>query len=133
MKEEDIHKKAKKKVEAKKAFYITAFIFGGVSAILVTLSLIIRLEFRVVIWLLFPMVIFAVVLLIMYFSIFGIPGTGLLSEDWEEEEMNREVFRLYREKGIQIPEEDALSEEDRLELKELERLKEKWERRDDYV
>jgi hypothetical protein len=67
----------------------------------------------------------------MYFSIFGIPGSYILTDEWEAEQMKLETNRLYRQKGINLPEDtEELSEEDRLELKELGRLKQKWEGND---
>lgn len=133
MKKEDIQEKAKQKVEAKKGFYITTFIFACLSVILMVLAIALPIPSNASLWLLFPILVFAMVTGIMYLSIFGIPGTRLLSADWEEEELNREMHRLYRQKGIRLREEADLTEEDRLELKELERLRHKWEERDDFV
>lgn len=138
MDHEQIKEKAKKKVEAKKGFYVVAFIFGAVSAILIVINLILLFNYRpsdpsIHIWLLFPILIFVLVLAGLYFSIFGIPGSKTLSEAWEEEEMNREILRLYKQQGIELPPDQELSEEDQLELKEFERLKQKWEGRDDFV
>jgi hypothetical protein len=138
MKQEDIREKAKKRVEAKKGFYVVAFIFGAISVILVAINLILLFNYRpsapdVHIWLLFPILIFMLVLGGMYLSIFGLPGSRAQNEDWEDREMRREMLRLYEREGIQLPPDKELSDEDRLELKELDRLKQKWERRDDFV
>ena len=45
----------------------------------------------------------------------------------------KELDRLYRKEGLDTHYSQELSEEDHLELKELERLKQKWDRRDDFV
>lgn len=128
---EAIREKAEKRVKAKKGFYLIALIYAGVSVILLVLSVIIGGP--AAFWLRFPMLIFALVLGILYFSIFGFPGTGILSGEWEAAEMEREMDRLYRkQRRLPLPT-DELSEEDRLELKELERLKRKWEGEDDFV
>lgn len=133
MEHEEIQKKAKKKVEAKKGFFIVAMIFGAVSIILTAISFIIDADPFTQFWILFPILIFGLVLGIMYFSIFGIPGTNVLTEEWEDAELNREMNRLYHQQGIQLPPDTELSEEDQLELKELDRLKQKWEDRNDFV
>jgi hypothetical protein len=129
--DEEIREKAKKKVQEKKGFYIVAMIFAAVSVILLILSLVIGGS--AAFWLRFPMLIFALVLGILYVAIFGFPGTGILSGEWEEAEMEKEMSRMYREQRRSLPPADELSEEERLELKELERLKRKWEGEDDFV
>lgn len=133
MNHDEIRKQAKKKVQAKKEFYIVAFIFAAVSAILLVISFSFGMGPVAGFWIRFPILIFAMVIGIMYLSIFGIPGTRLLSAEWEEDEMTREIYHLYRQKGVELPADTELSEEDRLELKELERLKQKWGDRDDFV
>lgn len=131
MNHKEIQEKAKKKVEAKKGFFIVSMIFGAISVILMVIAFGINFESFVRFWILFPILIFALVLGIMYFSIFGIPGSYILTDEWEAEQLNLETNRLYRQKGINLPEDtEELSEEDRLELKELGRLKQKWEGND---
>lgn len=131
MTHEELRKKAKKKVEEKKGFYVVATIFASVSVILLAISLMIGGP--AAFWIRLPMLIFAMVLAIMYVAIFGLPGSGVLSQDWEEEEMEREMYKLYRRERMSLPPPEDLSEEDKLELKELERLKRKWEGSDDFV
>ena len=131
MKDEEIREKAKKKVEEKKGFYIVAFIFGSLSLILLILSF--NLPYPASFWVAFPIPIFAMVLGIMYLSIFGVPGSNLLSQEWEEEELAREINRQYRKQKLNLPTDPDLSEEDHLELRELERLKRKWEDPEDFV
>lgn len=126
-----LREKAEKKVQQKKEFYIVAFIFASISVILLILSFVIG--GAAAFWIRFPMLIFALVLGILYLSIFGVPGTGILSSEWEETELEKEMYRLYRKQKDALPTSEELSEEDRLELKELERLKRKWEGEDDYV
>ncbi|MCB0632913.1 MAG: 2TM domain-containing protein [Saprospiraceae bacterium] len=133
MKHEDIEKKAKQRVLAKKGFFITAATFSFVSLILVIVAFIFPFPMMVRFWILFPILVFGFVLGIMYLTIFGIPGSRLLSPEWEEEEKNREIARLYRENGLQLPPVEELSEEDQLELKELDRLRQKWGNYEDYV
>ena len=123
---EEIRRKAKKRVEAKKGFYIVALIFAAISLILYVVSATVPPE--AVFWIRFPILILGLVLGIIYLAIFGFPGSKILSQDWQEEEMEKEMARLYREKQSALPSAEDLTEEDRLELKELERLKQKWDR-----
>ena len=130
MLEEELRKKAKKKVEQKKGFFVVAIIFGSISAILFVISL--NLNSNAAFWVNFPTLIFLMILAIMYISIFGIPFGGVLAEDWEEQEMEREMNRLYRKhRLLEQTDENNLTEEERLELKELDRLKRKWDYRDE--
>jgi len=128
---EELHSKAVKKVRAKKAFYIVAVVFGCVSIILYVLS--ITLGPPVAFWLRFAILILCLVLLILYVSLIGIPFTNFLDKEWEEEEIEKEIARLYRNEKMTLPSGDQLDETDKLELKELERLKRKWEDYSDFV
>jgi membrane protein YdbS with pleckstrin-like domain len=125
---DDIEKKAQQKVEEKKGFYFIAMIFLMVSVILFVLSTVIGGP--AAFWIRFPILVLGLLAAVFYFYIFGFPFSNVLSEEWEEEEYERELFKLYRQKRHTLPPPEELSEEDRLELKELERLKEKWEGED---
>ncbi|MEZ5044636.1 MAG: 2TM domain-containing protein [Saprospiraceae bacterium] len=126
----ELRKKAKKKVEAKMAFYICAIVFTFVTVLLLMLSFYLP---GAGFWLRLPIPVFVMVLIILYLSAFGLPATGALSKDWQEEEIEKEMFKLYQQKKAQIPPPEDLSETDILELKELERLKKKWDWGEDYV
>lgn len=128
MTHQEIQKSARKKVEAKKGFFVVSMIFGAIAVVLMVIAFGINFESFVRFWILFPILIFALVLVIMYFSIFGIPGTYFLTDEWESEQLKLETNRMHRQQGVNFPQStEKLSEEDRLELKELERLKQKWE------
>lgn len=130
MQEEDLRAKAKKAVDLKVLFYLLAAIFLAVSMILLVLSSFI--EYPASFWLRFPVLIFSSILGVMYLIIFGVPHFQFLTEQWREEEIEREVYKLDSNKRRMLPPPEELSETDRLELKELERLKQKWEN-DDFV
>ncbi|MCG8331740.1 MAG: 2TM domain-containing protein [Chitinophagales bacterium] len=126
----ELRKKAEKRVQAKMGFYVCAIVFTFTTAILLGLSFYIP---AIVFWLMLPIPVFMMVLAILYLSAFGSPSTVTLSEDWKEEEIEKEMIRLYQQKKLQsLPLED-LSQSESLELKELERLEEKWGRDEDYV
>lgn len=129
---DELRDKAEKKVEGKKGFYVTAVVFAFISLLLVVISLAVPVNATGAFWIRFPILIFAMVLGIIYVAVFGIPFTGILSNEWEEEEIEREMMKLYYQRRRYLPPPEELSEDDRLELKELERLKEKWEYEDEY-
>ena len=126
----EFRKKAEKKVEAKMAFYVCAIVFSFVSVLLLLLS------FQLPgagFWLRLPIPIFMMILAILYLAAFGPPFTGALSADWQEQEIEKEILKLYRQKRDQLPPLEELSENEKLELKELERIKKKWDWNDDFV
>ncbi len=129
---EELRKEAKEKVEARMGFYITAIIFAFVSVILIVVSFYVG-NASAAFWVRFPILILGLVLLIIYISVFGLPGSGMLSKDWQDAEVEREMAKLFYQKKPTLPPPEELSEEDRLELKELERLKKKWEWGEDIV
>jgi len=127
---EELHKKAKKKVEAKMSFYICCIVFFFVTIVLLMLgSYLPQIGF----WLKLPIPIFIMVLIILYLYAFGLPNSGALSEEWQEQEIEKEMIRLYRRQKAQLPPLEELSETDRLDLKELERLREKEGWDEDFV
>ena len=128
--EEDIEKKAQQKVEEKKTFYFVSMIFLMVSIILFVLSTIIGGP--AAFWIRFPILVLGLLTAVFYFVIFGFPFSNVLTPQWEEEELEREMYKLQRRKKRMLPPPEEISEEDRLELKELERLKRKWED-DEYL
>ena len=128
---DEIKKEAEKTVEQKKAFYILAVIFACISVLLGVISFMIGPPASF--WIRLPILVFILVLIIVYSSLFGIPFLRFLDAGWKEEQVEKEMARLMRNKDFIIPDSEELSEEDYLELKELERLKRKWEDDEDYV
>ncbi len=124
---EDLRKKAEKKVQAKKGFYVVAMIFTAISIILYVISL--NFHGWAAYWIKFPILVLALILGIVYVSTFGLP----FSQGWEEKEIEKEMARQYKMNPPALPPEEELSQEDKLELKELERLRRKWDPLDDYV
>ncbi len=130
---EDLREKAKERVRAKSEFLTTAITFLGISVVLGLLSFYLP---PIAFWLLLPLPIFAMILGIMFVKIYGYNLFGTPSLDWEEREIEKEMYRLSRERGHfeESTPSDDLSEEDHLELKELDRLQRKWGTRDeDFV
>lgn len=127
---EELRKKAEKKVEAKMAFYICAIVFSFTTVILMILSFALP---GVAFWLRLPIPVFMMVLGIIYLGAFGLPSSNSLSEDWKEEEIKKEMQKLYRQQKAQERRPQDLTESEKLELKELERLEEKRSWDEDFV
>lgn len=127
---QELRKKAKKKVEAKMAFFTCSIVFSFTTLVLIILSFAIP---AIRFWLMLPIPVFIMVLGILYLTAFGWSNNGRHSEDWQEEEIEKEIVKLYEQKKRQLSPEKELSEKERLELKELERLEKKWGWEEDYV
>ncbi len=130
MKYKELRKQAEKKVQTKIAFYTCAIVFTGVSVVLMMLSYFIPSISQ---WLMLPIPIFLMILAIMYLAAFGLPWTGEHSDDWQEEEIEKEMLRLYRKKKQTTQALKGITETEVLELEELERLHSQKVRREDFV
>lgn len=126
----ELRKKAEEKVEDKKAFYICAIIFPSISLVLLMLSFYLP---GASFWLRLPIPILMMVLGVVYISAFGWSSSGTMVEDWQEEEIEKEIVKRYQQKKAQLPPLEELSDKELLELKELERLKKKWDWDEGYV
>jgi len=65
-------------------------------------------------------------ILLQYLLVFGFPVNGALSEEWEIQQVRKELNKL-ENSDLSRDEYDDLSMEEHLELNELDRLKSKWE------
>lgn len=125
---EDHHYKvAKKNVGKKKGFYthLAVFISVGIFFFLINIVTMGPL------WFFYPMLPWLVGLMIHYFSVFGFPGTDIMTEEWEAREMEKELAKFGRKEIQQLP---AEQEEDfSLNSPKKERtLRENWQD-DDFV
>lgn len=106
--ENDLYWEAKRRVRLRAKFFKHLYIFIIVNATLVFFSL-----FRGRVFTPFPVIFFwGIGLVFHYLKVFGIPGSGILSRDWEDREVRKEMEKMSH-KPTRKPE----SEE--LELKEL--------------
>ncbi|MEM1218366.1 MAG: 2TM domain-containing protein [Bacteroidota bacterium] len=122
--EQEILEKAEKRIEAKKSLLTLGVIFAFASAILMIVSFYVPAAEH---WIRLPIPIMALLLGFLYVVTIGIPYE-MLSNQWREDEIEKERNKHAHRKPIALPSAEELTEEDRLELRELERLKEKWER-----
>ena len=123
---EDLKERAienlKQEKAKKKGVHIVGAIFVAVAIILYAVSL--NFDPFVAYWIKFPILVLGLVYAVIYFSVFGIP---FISEDDDltDEEIGREIVRLSKLEGGNKT--NLSNEDDALELKELEALKNKWE------
>jgi len=128
--EATLRQQAAKKVNAKLAFFQCTIIFSAAAAVLLMLSFYLT---SASFWLRLPIPVLFMVLGVLYISAYGLPTADRPSDNWEEEEIEKEMNRLRRRQKVELPPLEHLSEADRLELKELERLQDKWEVGEGYV
>jgi len=86
----------------------------------------------IVTWVLIPVPVFLMILGISYIQAFGPPFGRAPSENWREEEIQKEMAKLTRADKVKAPPTVEPSESMELELKELEQLKRGGED-EDYV
>lgn len=125
MKYTELHNIAARKVRSRRRFYKHFAFFVSAMVFLFGIN-IITYDWRDGLWALIPFLGWGSLVLFQYLLVFGFPFSGALSEDWERRELKKEMNKLDK-----IPmdkdEYEDLSIEERLELRELERLKDKWE------
>ena len=126
----ELRKKAEKKVQAKLDFYICVVVFSVITIILLMLGVYIP---SISFWLKLPIPVFIMVLGVLYLTAFGLPSGKGLSDNWREEEIEKEMLRLYRQRKSEFPPLEELSETEKLELKELERIRNQKDAGEEYV
>ncbi|MCB0640595.1 MAG: 2TM domain-containing protein [Phaeodactylibacter sp.] len=112
--EYDNYEKAKKIVKKKKKFYHHLKSYVIVNGIFMVFMF---LEGELWDWM--PVALFwGMGLLFHYVNTFGLPGSNVLSKEWEDEEIEREYHRL---SGGSSPKRSKRREDDTLELKDIQR------------
>ncbi len=130
---EDLREKAKKNHKAKQGFYVVASTFAAVSIILLVVSMTIHHSIAAF-WIRFPILVLLLVLGIVYVASFGFSLKAFSNKvGWEEEQIEKEMRRLYQQRKNELPPGEDLPEDEKLELKELERLRKKWYDYDEFV
>ena len=119
-------KKARKRVEEKKGFYGHLSVYLAMGVFFFTMNV---LNWDGEFWFYFPLMPWGVGLLIHYFSVFGLPFNKILSADWEEQQMAREIRQLEKTSKTSR----TVSSDERLDLKELNRQKAQGWKDEDLV
>jgi hypothetical protein len=126
MTEEDIIKKAEKRVKAKKGFYahLSSYVISIGFFFFVNL-----LSSPGDWWFFWPALGWGIGLASHYIAVFGFFGSK--DDDWEERELEKEIERLKRKRNyLPEPEKDLLESERGLELKELKKERSEWDDQD---
>lgn len=123
----ELYQYAKERVQNKITFYVQAALTVLSSTILIIMSSV--APFEAAIWLMASVGIQVIALIYAYLKLVR----PQIPQSWKEREIEKEMDRLSRLEKQLAPPADDLSENEQLELKELERLKQKWETGDGYV
>lgn len=127
---DQITRQAQKRVKQKKGFYKHLAAFIGVGFFFFAMNIFTLFEEGPEIWFFFPLLPWSVGLIIHYFNVFGFPGTGALTPEWEEKQIQKEIKTLRRKMGHT---QDGHLDQDGLELKDIQKEKAgNWDR-DDLV
>ncbi len=136
--QEVIYRRARKRVNKKKAFYWHLSIYVTMGLFFFIMNMVTLAPGNFELWFFFPLLPWGVAMMIHYYSVFGLPFTGALSSEWEERELRKEMERL---ESLVLPPapmdrkhiERYHEEEEELELRQVEKLpSENW-RKDDLV
>lgn len=128
--EDQVIKKARARVKKKKGFYTHFAVFLSVGVFFFLMNML-TMGHNEELWFFFPMLPWGIGLAIHYFSVFGLPGTNILTEDWEAVELQKEIIRLKQEGYGDVTAEEKEEPEAKLTLKEMEKIKEKkWDDHD---
>ncbi|GIV31368.1 MAG: hypothetical protein KatS3mg029_0719 [Saprospiraceae bacterium] len=113
-------KEAKKRVKARKEFYQHLMAFVIVNTFLF-LSNLLTSPFHW--WFLYPFLGWGIGLAFHYVEVFGIPGFNILTKEWEQEQLQKELTQMHYERHNQrkqLREPEQLGEEE-LELPALQK------------
>ncbi len=133
MTEEEIYKKAKKRVKAKKGFFVHFGVYLATVALLFTINYITFHESRIW-WAFIPSVAWGIGVVAHYIIVFGV---GIVSQfiasfgyevstpdNWEEQELEKEMKRLRgQDIAAGTKKDDNTLSDEKLELKEIEKLR----------
>lgn len=115
MYEQELYKKAQKRVKRKKGFYRHLKVYLMVNCFILFMGVIEGDPFQAL-----PMpFLWGMGLLFHYVNVFGLPGSGILSEEWEDREIRKEMESLRKTYPNSVPKSDEIDMKEHLELKEL--------------
>lgn len=127
----DIRDKAAKKVRSIRRLYIHMSVFAIMAVFFFLLNIATDPYFM---WYFFPLIPWGAIVALHYVLVKGIPGTRILTKEWEEEEYEKQLDRLGGDRYSYIEEEEdfipqkgkylaytELSDEEALELRRLQK------------
>ncbi len=122
----EIEEKVRKHLQKKRSFQVVSVVFGFVALLLFLVSTQEPVSERF--WINFPSFILMGVLGIIYVGMFGVSTTAISDPYEEDDEIDKEVARIYQAKTEGLEPRLDLDQTDRLELEELERIRIKAEK-----
>ena len=122
----EIEEKVRKHLKKKRSFQVVSVVFGFVALLLFLVSTQEPVSERF--WINFPSFILMGVLGIIYVGMFGVSTTAISDPYEEDDEIDKEVTRIYQAKTEGLEPRLDLDQTDRLELEELERIRIKAEK-----
>ena len=123
----DLRRQAQKRVNKKKGFYIHFGVYAACALFFFLLNFLTGGANRGNWWFFYPVLGWGLGVAIHYLTVFGIPGTDILSKRWEEREIEEEMIRLGRHRYQERNELPDDVEMEKLELKEKELLRKEWD------
>jgi len=125
-------KLAKKKVAKKKGFYTHFAVYIAVGLFFFIMNMVTQDE-EPGLWFFYPMLPWGIAIFIHYFSVFGLPGTDILTDEWEEKELEKELSKIRRNQSALPPEQEEEFPLDEYEAPKKEKVKRDNWRNDDFV
>ncbi len=139
MTEQEVYEKAKKRVKAKKVFFLHFGIYAATVAFLFSINYLTFADSHIW-WAFFPALAWGIGIVAHYISAFGV---GIVSrfiasfgyeapmtEDWEEKELEKEMRKIKRQNAVKHKDNIIAEQEEELELKEIEKLRNNLEDQD---
>ena len=108
-------KEAKKRVKRKRKFYHHVMMFGVIGMLIILLNVLFAFRLR---FLLIPLIIWGFIVLAHYLRVFGLGEKGMFSDNWEQEETQKEYERILREEQKDEQEKEELDLDEPLPEKE---------------
>jgi hypothetical protein len=106
--ESEIYREARRRVQERAKFYKHLYTYAIINGVFFLISL-----FRGRPFFPFPVAFFwGIGLVFHYLKVFGLPGSGVLSREWEDREVEKEMYKLTGRK-------DGARKDEGLELREL--------------
>ena len=125
------YQRARKRVKTKKEFYEHLTVYVIMSAFFFLINALTDFGDW---WFYWPILGWGLGVMFHYFDVFGLPGVGTMSQEWENKAIRDELDRMDREDRYRNPHKKRLpaqdfDSDDRLDLRELDRQKDrrKWD------
>jgi hypothetical protein len=121
--EDKSFREARKQVKKKKGFFVHLAVYLSVALFFLLINV---ATFDGEWWFFFPILPWGIGLAIHYLTVFGFPGTDILTDEWEKRELDRELYkRGYYDKANKTLPAGQTPVEDELDLNRPRKVREK--------